>query len=206
MEYKIFNDISKSEKKSRKIIFFSITSVLLIAIAAMHYVYKTNESVKNSFYLIDGGQKVATIRVKDFRKAVDILTEGHISLFHQLFFSIEPDWEYIKRNIEEKALYMIDRSGTKVYNDLLNDNYFESVVMSRYRIEVEMDSMNIDYSKYPYKFMFHGKQKIFYKRDITYRKLITKGYIEETAVSPNNLNGMKIIDWSIVNNDDISKN
>lgn len=166
-------------------------------------VYRTNESVKNRFYLLDKGHKVAAVRVTDPKRALNILCKGHIRTFHELFFSLEPDLRFIKNNIEGKALYMIDRSGERLYNRLVDQNYYEDVAKSEYSIEMEMDSIQIEYARYPYRFRFSGKQKIIKNGDTEYRNLVTTGYIEETTSTDNNLNGLKIGHFKVIDNSDL---
>ena len=82
-------------------------------------------------------------------------------------------------------------------------NYYEDVAKSDYSIEVEQDSITIEYSGYPYPFRFVGKQKITKNGDTEYRSLITTGYIMETKSTANNLNGLKIIHFNVVGNKDL---
>lgn len=202
-DFKIFNDINTLQKRNFTIAIASILAVVITAGICMFYVYSTNESVKNRYYLLDNGQKLSTVRIKEFKRAVDILCEGHIANFHELFFSIEPDLDYIKRNIEKKALYMIDNSGPKLYNQLQDDNYYGGIVYSKYSIRLQTDSIVVDYSQYPYPFHFYGKQKIIKSGDASFRNLITRGVIRETSVTPNNLNGLLIEKFVVMDNKDI---
>jgi len=200
--YKVFNDIYKSEKRGNKLVVLSLALMFSCAIICVYFNYKTSESAKNSFFLLDSRQKVATIRIKNSKRAVDILCNGHVSMFHELFFDLEPDLEFIKKNIEEKALFMADHSVTRLYNRLVDQYYYEDIAKSNYSIELEKDTIMIDYSSYPYSFKFKGKQKIEKGRKTEYRNLITTGFIKETKSTPNNLNGLKIIDFNVVDNSD----
>lgn len=201
--YKIFNDLSKVRNNSNKVLYLSLILTASCSLFTMYFAYKTNESAKNRIYLLDNGQKLAAVRIKDPNRALNILCEGHLSNFHELFFSLEPDLRFIKNNIEGKALYMIDHSGKRLYNRLVDQNYYEDVAKSDYSIEVEQDSILIDYSSYPYEFRFLGKQKIVKNGNTEYRNLITTGYLMETKTTPNNLNGLKIIRFHVLENNDL---
>lgn len=113
------------------------------------------------------------------------------------FFSL------FKKNIEGKALYMADRSVQRLYSRLIDQNYYEDIAKSGYSLEVEKDSIFVDYSRYPFRFRFVGRQRILKNGNAEYRKLITKGYLEETKSTPNNLNGLKILKFDVLNNDDL---
>ncbi len=201
--YKVFNDLSKIHKRSTNLLMLSLASMFCCALFSIYIIYKTNESAKNSYYLLDNGQKLASVRIKDPKRALNILCEGHVRNFHELFFSLEPDLRFIKENIEGKALYMIDHSGKRLYNRLVDQNYYEDVAKSDYSIEVEQDSILIEYSRYPFSFRFVGKQKITKNGDTEFRNLVTTGYITETKSTSNNLNGLKIIHFNVVDNKDL---
>lgn len=201
--YKVFNDLSKIHKQSTNLLILSLASMFCCALFSIYIIYRTNESAKNRYYLLDNGQKLAAVRVKDPKRALNILCEGHIRNFHELFFSLEPDLQFIKKNIEDKALYMIDHSGKRLYNRLVDQNYYEDVAKSDYSIEVEQDSILIEYATYPYSFHFVGKQKIVKNGNTEFRNLVTTGYITETRSTANNLNGLKIIHFNVVDNKDL---
>lgn len=201
--YKIFNDLNKIHSNSNMVLYVSLILTFVSCILNICYAYHINESAKNRFYLLDNGQKLAAVRIKDYKRAVDVLCEGHLGNFHELFFALEPDLQSIKRNIEGKALYMGDHSIQRLYNRLVDQNYYEDVAKSGYSIEIEQDSIFIDYSSYPFPFRFMGKQKIIKNGNAEYRMLITTGYMEETKSTPNNLNGIKIIKLNVLDNDDL---
>lgn len=201
--YKVFNDLGRIHDNSTRILYLSLILTACCTLFNIFFAYKTNESAKNSFYLLDKGQKLATVRVGDYKRALDILCEGHLRNFHELFFSLEPDLRFIKRNIEGKALYMVDNSGKRLYNRLLDQNYYEDIAKSDYSIEVEQDSILIDYSAYPYAFHFFGKQKIAKDENTQYRNLRTTGFLIETRSTPNNLNGLRIVRFHVLENNDL---
>ena len=201
--YKIFNDLSKIRSNSYKVLYVSLFLTFVLTSLNIFYTYRTNESAKNKFYLLDKGQKLAVVRITDQKRAVDILCEGHIANFHELFFALEPDLRHIKRNIEGKALYMGGHSIQRLYNRLIDQNYYEDIAKSGYSIEVEKDSIFVDYSRYPFPFRFVGKQRIVKNGNAEYRTLITNGYLEETKSTPNNLNGLKIVRFDVSNNEDL---
>lgn len=202
-KYKIFNDLSKVHSNSIRALYVSLIFTFVTTSLNIYYTYRTNESAKNNFYLLDKGQKLAVVRIKDYTRAVDILCEGHIANFHELFFALEPDLRHIKRNIEGKALYMGDHSVQRLFNRLVDQNYYEDVAKSGYSIEVERDSILVDYSSYPFSFRFVGKQRIIKDGNTEYRKLVTSGYLVETKSTPNNLNGLKIIKFDVLDNEDL---
>ncbi|MFV0552344.1 MAG: hypothetical protein ACK5L6_10565 [Anaerorhabdus sp.] len=201
--YKVFNDLSKIERRSTVVLIISLVSMFCCALFCIYMIFRTNESARNRFYLLENGQKIAAVRIEDPERALEILCEGHIANFHELFFSLEPDLRLIKRNIEGNALYMVDHSGKRLYNRLVDQNYYEDVAKSDYSIELEQDSITIDFARYPFRFRFMGKQKITRDGKSEYRSLVTTGYVTESQTTPNNLNGLKIIHFKVDNNNDL---
>ncbi|MGB3144712.1 MAG: hypothetical protein WBB24_11435 [Maribacter sp.] len=201
--YMIFNDLSKIRSNSYKVQYVSLFLTFVLTSLNIIYTYRTSESAKNKFYLLDKGQKLAVVRITDQKRAIDILCEGHIANFHELFFALEPDLRHIKRNIEGKALYMGGHSIQRFYNRLIDQNYYEDIAKSGYSIEVEKDSIFVDYSRYPFPFQYVGKQRILKNGNAEYRTLITTGYLEETKSTSNNLNGLKIVRFDVLNNEDL---
>ncbi|HDZ14587.1 hypothetical protein LCGC14_0529570 [marine sediment metagenome] len=201
--YKIFNDLNKIRSNSVRVLYLSLVLTFVTTSLNIYYTYRTNESARNNFYLLDRGQKLAAVRIKDHKRAVDILCEGHIANFHELFFALEPDLRHIKRNIEGKALYIGDHSVQRLYNRLIDQNYYEDIAKSGYSIEVEMDSAYVDYASYPFPFRFWGKQRILKNGNAEYRNLSSTGYLVETKSTPNNLNGLKIIRFNVNGNEDL---
>ncbi|SNZ01304.1 hypothetical protein [Flagellimonas pacifica] len=202
-KYKVFNDLSKIHTHGNRVLYVSLILTFFCSLFNIYFAYRVNENAKQNFYLLDNGQKLAAVRIKDHKRAIDIICEGHLGNFHELFFALEPDLELIKRNIEGKALYMGDHSVQRLYNRLVDQNYYEDVAKSGYSIEVEQDSIRIDYSSYPFRFRFMGKQKIIKDGNAEYRSLITTGNLVETKSTPNNLNGLKIIRFNVLDNNDL---
>ncbi|WP_377765828.1 hypothetical protein [Croceitalea marina] len=170
---------------------------------ALLYVNRANHLARNNAYVLHAGQRLSLEPLRDRQRNLEILCEGHIRNFHELFFSLEPDLQLIKRNIEEKALFMTDNSGKRLYSRLVEKRYFHDVVMRDYRYIVESDSIEVDYASYPFHFTFYGKQAIEKGRFTTYRNLTTSGYLKEVGTTPNNLNGIKILDFKVLDNSDI---
>ena len=204
-KYKIFNDIAQSRKHNNRLMYGCLVMMVAIFAIAIHFVVAAHERANSNAYLLYGGQRLPMAPIGDTGQTLKILCEGHIRNFHELFFSLEPDLELIKRNIEGKALFMVDGSGNRLYARLVEKKYFHDVAMRDYRYFLEPDSIQIDYASYPFAFSFYAKQAIEKGKSTTYRNLITKGYLKRTGISPNNLNGIKIIDFEVVDNSDVER-
>ena len=204
-EYYIFNDIERNQKRNRSLVYIALGVVLITAIVSMVLIHNAHKQARFNAYVIQGGLRTPIEPITDSREQLRLLTEGHIRQFHELFFSLEPDLNHIRNNIEKRALYMIDNSGKRLYVRLVEKKYFHDVVMNDYRYLIELDSVVVDYSKYPFPFTYYGKQSIEKGKNTTYRNLFTRGFVKETGITANNLNGMKIMDFEVIDNSDVTK-
>lgn len=201
--YMIFNDIDRGRRHNKRLVYGCLVLVAVIFAIASYYVTAANERANNNAYLLYGGQRLPIAPIRDIQQNLEILCEGHIINFHELFFALEPELDLIRKNIEGKALFMVDGSGNRLYARLVEKKYFHDVAMRDYNYFVELDSIQIDYATYPFPFNFYGKQAIEKGKTTTYRKLVTKGYLKKTGITLNNLNGIKILDFEVVDNSDI---
>lgn len=204
-EYYIFNDIERNQKRNRNFVYLALGVVLITVIVSMVLIHNAHKQARFNAYVIQGGLRTPIVPITDSGEQLTLLTEGHIRQFHELFFSLEPDLNHIRNNIESKALYMIDNSGKRLYVRLVEKKYFHDVVMNDYRYLIELDSVVVDYSKYPFPFTYYGKQSIEKGKNTTYRNLFTKGFVKETGITANNLNGMKIMDFEVIDNSDVKE-
>ena len=177
-KYEIFNDIAQSRRHNNRLVYSCLILMIAVFAIAIYFVVSAHERANNNAY---------------------------VQNFHELFFSLEPDLNLIKRNIEEKALFMVDWSGNRLYARLVEKKYFHDVVMRDYHYFVELDSIQIDYATYPFPFTFYGKQAIEKGKSTTYRNLVTKGHLKKAGITPNNLNGIKIIDFEVVDNSNLER-
>jgi conjugative transposon TraK protein len=127
--------------------------------------------------------------------------KAQIELFHRLFFTLAPDDAYIKENIQ-KSLYLIDDSGKKEYTNLKEKGFYNQIVASSSMVSFHTDSISLNMEQQ--KFSFFGKQMITRKSAVITRKLITEGYFEDIIRSPNNLHGVMLKNWRIIDNEEIS--
>lgn len=122
--------------------------------------------------------------------------------FHELFFTLEPDKQYIESNIRE-ALYLADRSAMKQYHAFKEKNLYNQVIASDISMTLQADSIQLDFSTYPYRFTFFGKQKIVRKSNITIRNLLAIGFLRNISRTDNNPHGFLMEGWRIVENNDL---
>jgi len=168
-------------------------------------VYKCFEQVKvheQRLYILANGKAIEAF-ASGTKDNIPVEARDHISSFHKLFFTLDPDEKTIQTNIT-KALYLSDNSAEKVYNNLKEQGYYSNIIAGNISQEISIDSISVDINQYPYYFRFFGKEKLIRTTSIVTRNLITEGYLRNIERSDNNPHGFLIERWSILQNNDLN--
>jgi conjugative transposon TraK protein len=163
---------------------------------------KMVETSKQKIYVLDNGKSLLVALRENISENRDAEARDHVKRFHELFFTLEPDKEYIEKNVKE-ALYLSDRSAMEQYQSFKENNVYNQVIASDISMTLITDSINLDFSTYPYRFSFYGKQKIVRTSNITIRNLETTGKLRNISRTDNNPHGFLMENWRIVQNQDI---
>lgn len=194
--------IKNIESKIRLATFVSVGSLVasvVIAIVVSFFAYRQVSSARRSIYILDNHvpmlakqTDVQLNRPAEYRADVD--------LFHSLFFSLTPDDRFIEYQMK-KAMYLVDESGARQYNDLKEKGYFSSVLSSSSVLTLQTDSIFLDLPRRY--FRFYGKQRIDRRSATVVRSLITEGTLLDMPRSENNPHGVLITQWKILENKDL---
>ena len=163
---------------------------------------KMVETSKQKIYVLDNGKSLLVALRENISENRDAEAKDHVKRFHELFFTLEPDKEYIEKNVKE-ALYLADRSAMEQYQSFKENNVYNQVIASDISMTLTTDSISLDFSTYPYRFSFYGKQKIVRTSNITIRNLETTGKLRNISRTDNNPHGFLMENWRIVQNQDI---
>lgn len=194
--------IKNIESKIRLATFVSLGSLLssvVMTIVVSFFAYRQVNSARKSIYILDNHvpmlakqTDVQLNRPAEYRADVD--------LFHSLFFSLTPDDRFIEYQMK-KAMYLVDESGARQYNDLKEKGYFSSVLSSSSVLTLQTDSIFLDVPRRY--FRFYGKQRIDRRSATVVRSLITEGTLRDMPRSENNPHGVLITQWKILENKDL---
>ncbi|SFA41085.1 Bacteroides conjugative transposon TraK protein [Pedobacter suwonensis] len=194
--------IKNIESKIRLASFVSIGSLLLafsVSITVSFYAYKQVVSARKSIYILDNNVPILA-KQTDVQMNRPAEYKAHIDLFHSIFFSLTPDDRFIEYQMK-RAMYLIDESGARQYNDLKEKGYFSSVLSSSSVLTLQTDSIVIDLP-HMY-FRYYGKQKIDRRSVTVLRSLITEGYLKDIPRSENNPHGVLVTGWKTIENKDV---
>lgn len=137
--------------------------------------------------------------VKDNRQAE---AKAHLKYFHKLFFSIVPDKDEIKYNMQE-AMLLGDESIASLYSSLDNGGYFRQICSANIRCSYICDSIILDLANYPYYAKCYGRTSIVRTSGTTVRNLVTSCYLRNVLRSDEIPHGFLIEDFKVLENSDL---
>ena len=123
-----------------------------------------------------------------------------IQLFHQYFFTLPPDDDYIRWTLG-KAMYMVDGTGMKQKQAMEENGFFSDIVSSSATCTIMCDSIKLD--EHSRKFTYYGTQNIRRRTKSIRRTLITSGELENVPRTQNNPHGLLITHWKTLKNIDL---
>jgi conjugative transposon TraK protein len=138
----------------------------------------------------------------DRKDNIPVEARDHVKMFHQYFFSLDPDEKVIQSNMN-KALYLADASAKKVYESLKENNYYTGIISGNISQQINVDSVFVNVETYPFYFKCYATEKIIRPSTMTTRSLLTEGYLRNVSRSDNNPHGFLIERWNTIENKDI---
>lgn len=196
----IVKNIEKRIKINKSVSIATVILAMVIVIVGFIYSYKIVRDARKSLYVIDNGIPVLVKQTDELLNR-PVEYKAQIELFHKLFFTLVPDDAYINENID-KSLYLIDDTGKKERNNLLEKGFYNQIISSNATVSVRTDSINVNLNEK--KFVYYGTQMINRRSSLITRRLITQGYFKDIARTPNNAHGVLLENWNILDNTEIS--
>jgi len=177
----------------------SFIMAIIICLLALSYASKMIAKERQQIYVLDNNIPLIATKsqIEDNREAE---YRAHITAFHDFFFSMPPDDEYIKRQMN-KAMYLVDASGIAQYNTLKEKGYYTNLVSTSSVVTCTVDSIRLDLNTKTW--AFYGKQKIERPSMITIRSLVTEGSLQDIPRTINNSHGVLITNWRTIENKDL---
>ena len=196
----IVKNIEKRIQINKTMAIATVIFAIVIVIVGFSYSYKIVQDSRKSIYILDNGVPVLVKQTDELLNR-PVEYKAQIDLFHKLFFTLIPDDEYIKKNID-KSLYLIDDTAKRERENLLEKGFYNQIISSNATVSIQTDSINLDLNTK--KFVYYGTQMINRKTSLIVRKLITQGYFKDIARSPNNAHGVLLENWNIIDNSEVA--
>jgi conjugative transposon TraK protein len=194
-------NIDTAFRHIKRFSYLLIIGCACISIYALYANHKTvQESEQRVFILANG--KALEAYAADRKDNIPVEAKDHIKMFHHYFFTLDPDEKVVTGNIS-KALYLADGSAKKQYDNLKESGYYINLISSNISQHIEIDSIEINTSSYPYYFRCNGQEKLIRTTSVVTRSLVTEGYLRNVSRSDNNSHGFLIERWVIIENKDL---
>ena len=177
----------------------AILSSVVFSVFAITYSYSLVKSERENIYVLDNGVPLLVTRT-DAKANRDIEYRATINTFHQLFFTLPPDDDYIKQNVGQ-AMYLVDNTGLLEYNNLKEKGYYSRIMSSSAVLSIKSDSIVINMKNRT--FDYYAKQRIDRRSKVVIRELHTSGGLQDVARTVNNPFGTIITDWRTISNEDV---
>jgi conjugative transposon TraK protein len=180
----------------------TVITCSLLAVCFMAYECKSLiASLQNKIYVLYNNTVLSAV-ASDRRDNLAVEARGHVTRFHELFFTLDPDDKVIQSNVT-KALYLADESAKKEYDDLTETGYYANIISGNISQRIEVDSVQLDLHTEPYHFRCYATLNIIRSTSTVTRSLITEGDLRTVSRSDNNLQGFLIQHWSTLENKDL---
>ena len=194
--------IQSLEQKTRlalMTVLLTIVGNVVICGFLIFYGAKVISEERKQVYVLDGDIPFLAQRTQEEANFV-MEAKADIQLFHQYFFNLAPDDDYIKWTIG-KALYMADGSALKQKQGMDESGFFNDVVSTSATCTIICDSIKLD--ERARKFVYYGTQTIRRPSKTIRRTLITTGGLINTPRTENNPHGLLITNWRTLKNIDL---
>lgn len=194
--------IQSLEQKTRlalMTVLLTIVGNVVICGFLIAYGAKLISEERKQVYILDGSIPFLAQRTKEEANFV-MEAKADIQLFHQYFFNLAPDDDYIKWTLG-KALYMADGSALKQKQGMDESGFFNDVVSSSATCTIICDSIKLD--EKTRKFTYYGTQTIRRPSRTLRRTLITTGGLINAPRTENNPHGLLITNWRTLKNIDL---
>lgn len=155
---------------------------------------------RSQIYILDGD--IPFLAERSMQEANFVMeAKAHIQLFHQYFFNLPPDDDYIKWTLS-KAMYMADGTALKQKQAMDENGFYSDIISSSAVCTIKCDSILFDEKEH--KFKYFGTQLIKRRSRDLKRSIVTIGGIENVPRTQNNPHGMLITNWRTLENKDLN--
>lgn len=199
--FKQFQNIESSFKYTRVFSIAVIVCCLLFSVVAVYKSFEAVNIAQARIYILANGKALEAFAA-DRKDNVPVEARDHVKMFHQYFFTLDPDDKVIQANTT-KALYLADGSAKRQYDDLKESGYYSNLIAGNISQEINIDSVKVDLQNYPFYFRCYATERIIRATSIVTRDLITEGYLRNVSRSDNNPHGFLIERWNTIENKDL---
>ncbi len=200
----MFQQLKNIDRAFRHVKTFSLLFLVVCAAVCCFSVYKSYELAKQTqqhIYILANGKAMEAFSA-DRKDNIPVEAKDHVKMFHDYFFTLDPDDKVINTNIT-KALYLADASVKTEYRNLKESGYYSNIISGNISQQISIDSIAINTNQYPYYFRCYAEEKLIRATTIVTRSLVTEGFLRNVSRSDNNPHGFLIEKWNTIENKDV---
>ncbi|WP_214071887.1 conjugative transposon protein TraK [Mucilaginibacter sp. dw_454] len=179
-----------------------IAACVAISSFSVYKSYQSSTDFKNHIYILANGKALEAFAA-DRKSNIPVEARDHIKVFHEDFFTLDPDDKQIQANIT-KALYLADGSAKTQYDNLKESGFYANLISGNISQQITVDSVQLDMNQYPIYFKCFATEKLVRTSSTVTRSLVTQGYLRNVSRSDNNPHGFLIERWETLENNDLS--
>lgn len=194
-------NIDAAFRSMRLFMLLVVVGSICVSLYALYQNKLLSARVQDKVYLLSNG-KAAEIFAVNRKDNLAVEAKDHVTRFHELFFSLDPDEKAIAFTIK-KALYLSDASAKKKYDDLSESGYIAGIISGNVSQRIVVDSVQVNTNQEPYTFRSYATIWITRTTSQVTRNLITQGFLRNVSRTEYNPHGFLIEKWEIVDNRDI---
>lgn len=195
----IIESLEQKTRLAMMTVLITVIGSVILCCVALFWSFNMVTRERNQIYILDGEIPFLAQRAQ-LETNFKIEAEAHINQFHQYFFNLPPDNEYIQYTIG-KAMYLADGSALKQKQAMTENGFYSDIVSSSAVCSIMCDSINLDQENL--EFTYYGTQFIKRRTSQIKRSMITTGKLQTVPRSKNNPHGLMICNWRTLENKDI---
>lgn len=159
------------------------------------------DEAHKKIYVLDGKVPIL-VKQTDMAETFDVEAKSDIEMFHNFFFTLAPDDEYIQYTMK-KAMYLVDETGLAQYNALKEKGFYNNAIGTSTICSIYCDSIKLNTDSMT--FTYYGRQRIERRTSILTRQLVTAGNLRKVPRTENNPHGILITNWRTLLNKDLEE-
>ena len=195
----LFQSLEQKTRLALMTVLLTVIGSVVICGLTVFYCTRLVAQERSQIYILDGD--IPFLAERSMQEANFVMeAKAHIQLFHQYFFTLPPDDDYIKWSLG-KALYMADGTAMKQKQAMEENGFYSDIISSSAVCTIKCDS--IQFNEHERKFKYFGTQLIKRRSRDLNRSIITVGEIENVPRTQNNPHGLLITNWRTLENKDL---
>ncbi len=187
-------DIEKKQKMVLMVCIVMAVVTVTVSLGSIIYSDIRIASAEDRIYVLDANYNAFSAVRSNGGLTMEMEVKGLVEEFHSLFYTLGPDNEFIKRNME-RANYLCDQSAYRQYMNMRERGFYNDLVKNNMHSWLMTDSIRFD--KEQMAFRYWGTIRFDRRNGGSYYKLITSGRIQVQPRTENNIHGLMIRNWIV---------